>query len=177
MSQKRCPKCNTYKDLDSFFKSKQLKDGYSCWCRECNRQRNKKEYYRDHEAQKAKDRKRRNMNKEYENAYAREYYHKNKDRQRNYHLKKCYGIVQADYERMMNYQDHKCAICSEELGKKLFIDHNHETGEVRGLLCHHCNSLLGYARDKAEILDRAMDYLTDFPAQFVPLSNRAVGSV
>ena len=76
---------------------------------------------------------------------------------------------QIDYEMMLNYQQHKCAICNEQLGEKLFVDHNHSTGQVRGLLCSECNSALGYIKESRQILENMIDYLTDYPAQFIPI--------
>lgn len=56
-----------------------------------------------------------------------------------------------------------CAICGqvpEENGRqRLCVDHDHETGAVRGLLCHRCNVMLGWARDNSKILERAARYL------------------
>lgn len=65
-----------------------------------------------------------------------------------------YGITAEDYEAMWLYQAGLCAICW--LRAKLVIDHDHRTGEVRGLLCHRCNLGLGQLRDAPE---RAVAYL------------------
>jgi len=153
----------------SFTRCKKSADGHQSWCKLCNAKRAKKYYHKDIEASRTKDRQRHHANKEKQNAESRAYYHANKDKYRNYHLKKCYGIKQADYEMMLNYQQHKCAICNEQLGEKLFVDHSHSTEEVRGLLCSACNSILGYAKENPDILNRAIDYLTDYPAQFLPI--------
>lgn len=169
MSEKICSKCKSVKPLHDFIKSKQSKDGLSSWCKQCNRARNRNSYYLDHQAQKARDKNKRDKNKKHYREYHKKYYHSDKLRQRNYHLKKCYGIKQADYEMMLNYQEHKCAICNEQLGEKLFVDHNHSTEEVRGLLCLNCNLALGYVKENRQILENMIDYLTDYPAQFLPI--------
>jgi hypothetical protein len=135
----------------------------------CNSERVKKAYHKDVKVSRARDRTKHAKNRENKNAKSRTYYHANKDKYRNYHLKKCYGIKQADYEMMLNYQQHKCAICNEQLGEKLFVDHNHSTGQVRGLLCSECNSALGYIKESRQILENMIDYLTDYPAQFLPI--------
>jgi hypothetical protein len=68
---------------------------------------------------------------------------------------------------MLIEQNYLCAICGNPetrmfKGKitKLAIDHCHKTGEVRGLLCHKCNSILGYANDSIELLANAIKYLS-----------------
>ncbi len=67
---------------------------------------------------------------------------------------------------MLNKQNSLCAICHGPETRRnqyglclLHIDHNHETGKVRGLLCHKCNSLLGYSRENKEILKSSINYL------------------
>lgn len=72
-------------------------------------------------------------------------------------LKK-YGISAADFAQMVSRQGSACAICGND---STSIDHDHETGEVRGLLCHSCNSGLGFFRDDLERLGRAALYLIE----------------
>ena len=82
------------------------------------------------------------------------------DRKRN--LKHKYGITVEEYSDMFKRQNGKCFICSVS-GKKLVVDHCHKTNEVRKLLCHGCNTVLGKI-EKGEfevfakyILDHRMD--------------------
>lgn len=67
---------------------------------------------------------------------------------RDNYYKRNYGITLEDYERMFEDQKGLCLICGNVQAHKSFkhlcIDHNHETGEVRGLLCHNCNTKLGW---------------------------------
>lgn len=71
-----------------------------------------------------------------------------------------YGITRADYENMYHTQGGVCAICSKPpIKTRLSVDHNHDTGQVRGLLCRPCNSVLGLAGDKIERLEAAIGYL------------------
>lgn len=60
--------------------------------------------------------------------------------------------------KLLNIQNNKCAICDEELNKT-YVDHSHNTGEVRGILCINCNSLIGRCRDNPKILKSAICYL------------------
>lgn len=70
-----------------------------------------------------------------------------------------YGISYQEYMRMWEEQDGCCAICGDFEGNKaLAVDHNHETGEVRGLLCQQCNTGIGQLPNP-EILMAAAAYL------------------
>lgn len=72
------------------------------------------------------------------------------------YLRKAYGITPAQYEDMSKEQGGVCLVCRgvNEDGERLHVDHDHETGKVRGLLCNRCNVALGYAGDNAYNLMR-----------------------
>jgi hypothetical protein len=72
-----------------------------------------------------------------------------------------YGITTLEYDSMSASQSHKCKICEKET--KLVVDHDHKTGIVRGLLCHHCNTMLGLAKDSLQTLQGAIRYLESMP--------------
>lgn len=74
-------------------------------------------------------------------------------------LRWVYKLTVADYERMLTEQAARCAICQGEF-PKLLVDHDHETGAVRGLLCAACNAGIGCLRDDIARLERAIAYLT-----------------
>jgi len=82
----------------------------------------------------------------------------------NNHLSRKYRLSEDEYNKLLISQDGKCAICkSEDPGGRytvLNVDHDHNTGEVRGLLCLRCNHVLGYVNDDIEILKTAIDYLS-----------------
>lgn len=80
------------------------------------------------------------------------------DRVKNTRLRSAYGIDLLTYQTMLAAQQGACAIC-RGVGCKLFVDHDHATGKVRGLLCSACNLLLGKAKDTEEILLSAAAYL------------------
>lgn len=85
-----------------------------------------------------------------------------KDTQRHYKYKINYGISLEEYNEMFAEQNGCCAICKRhqtEFKKHLHVDHNHETGEVRGLLCHNCNLALGRFQDSPEIIKAALEYV------------------
>lgn len=75
-----------------------------------------------------------------------------------------HGIEKSDFLKMANEQGFKCSICgSISSGNKrtehLCIDHDHETGTIRGLLCMQCNTGLGNFKDSPELLLKAVEYL------------------
>ena len=77
-----------------------------------------------------------------------------------YQLKRRYGITFADYYRMLEEQGGGCAICGYRPKKRrLSVDHDHETGQIRGLLCVSCNRGLPWFSESPELLDRAAEYL------------------
>lgn len=77
----------------------------------------------------------------------------------NKYLLKKYGITKDEYERLSEEQGHRCAICGGSGSRRLVVDHCHETKRVRGLLCNHCNLMLGHARDSAQVLRAGAEYL------------------
>lgn len=71
-----------------------------------------------------------------------------------------FGLTDAQFDIMAKAQNHACAICrSPQTAKRLAIDHCHETGKVRGLLCHKCNTALGKFNDDPQRVIRAAQYL------------------
>lgn len=82
-------------------------------------------------------------------------------------LKRHHGLSIESYNRMLFEQDSSCAICggphNPEIKRgKLFVDHDHETGRIRGLLCIRCNTLIGHAHDSLAVLASAIEYLKRF---------------
>ena len=108
--------------------------------------------------------------------YLREWRKKNPDKCSNYYDKRDkdeirekawlrrYGITKDWYYTTLGKQENKCAICeTTEVQRKghthFHVDHNHDTGEVRGLLCDLCNRGLGYFKDDDKLLNKAVNYL------------------
>ena len=87
------------------------------------------------------------------------------EHQRRMKYKRVYGITIEDYDRMLEEQGGRCAICRTDTpggsGARFAVDHNHETGEVRGLLCNNCNRGLGHLQDSVLILEQAIRYLNE----------------
>ncbi len=136
MKTHTCRACSEEKSVDQFRKHPTMKRGHRNDCIPCENKRRK------------------------------ENWHKNPERNKEYELQRNYGISIADLDAIREEQAYQCAICGvheddapHRHGTGLFVDHCHETGKVRGLLCHQCNSMLGYARDSEDNLLNAIQYL------------------
>lgn len=99
----------------------------------------------------------------------------------NTYYKRNYKITLDEYLNMAEKQNFKCALCNKEnfaMGERhsgvLVVDHDHKTGEIRGLLCHNCNRALGLLHDNLEIIDKIRPYLervTTIPKGSTPKAN------
>jgi hypothetical protein len=82
---------------------------------------------------------------------------------RNWKYQTKYGITLDDYDKMLLAQNGKCKICNTSNpggpGKSFAVDHNHNTLEIRGLLCNNCNRGLGHFQDNPSLLSSALNYL------------------
>ena len=76
-------------------------------------------------------------------------------------IKRKFGITPETYYQLSESQSHLCAICNgiDDRGAKLAVDHCHNTGKIRGLLCRKCNVALGYLNDDIVLLESALNYL------------------
>lgn len=129
---KTCARCKEAKSASEFHKNRRVKDGLQRQCRACAAS----EYQRY-------------MNDKW--------------------IERTYGITGEEYQQMLTSQNGRCAICSrtpQETGRRrngsqrLSVDHDHASGRVRGLLCASCNTMLGMARDEADVLRSAAEYLS-----------------
>lgn len=84
-------------------------------------------------------------------------------KQREYLLKRKYGIDHSKFDDMLAEQDGKCAICLTEdpAGVNWHVDHCHSTGKVRGLLCCSCNQSLGMLKENVSIMESMIKYVKD----------------
>lgn len=139
MDEKRCSKCREVKPRSGFYTNPSGKGGLQNYCKDCHRQ-HVREWSKKNGPRIYKER-----------------WRKYRDRDSAAKVKRKYGLSKAEHDKMLWDQDRKCAICGEEA--KLSVDHCHETGKVRGLLCSNCNHLLGKAKDRESILFSAILYL------------------
>jgi hypothetical protein len=106
--------------------------------------------------------------KERERESGKRYYLKNRNVEKNGHLKRTFNITLEQYNKMLSVQNNVCAICKKpetkvfkKTGKvnDLAVDHCHSSGNIRGLLCWRCNTAIGRFEDSIEILQNAIEYL------------------
>jgi hypothetical protein len=131
---KQCTKCKEWKEPTEFFKDKGQKSGLRPDCKVCNQKQSSE--------RAKKNRKQLNFN----------------------NLKYVTGVSKETYEDVLSEQNSVCAICGRpnvNPKRNLSVDHCHESGFVRGLLCTKCNFGLGYFDDNPEILRNAIDYLSN----------------
>ena len=83
----------------------------------------------------------------------------------NRYLKRAYGLTLEGYYELLEKQGGQCATCDakpeDQHHGRLDVDHNHETGEVRGLLCNTCNRGIGFSGDNPDVLERQAAYLRE----------------
>lgn len=92
-------------------------------------------------------------------------------------VQKTYGLEAGEYAQLYSFQGGLCALCRRATGasRRLSVDHDHATGDVRGLLCRPCNTLLGHARDKVTFFLRCIWYLRKPPFQRMKKGEQFLG--
>lgn len=145
---KRCPKCGEVKTVENFHSNKRSHDGLASYCKPCSVQ-SVRDYHK-REPQKHRD-------------YNREWGRANPGKKADSQLKTTYGIPHGTYDRMFAEQLGRCAICgTSDPGKtrsRFHVDHCHDTGKVRALLCSTCNTGIGQFKHDVNLLQKAIGYL------------------
>jgi hypothetical protein len=160
---KRCISCDESKPIDQFYRAAGMADGHRSDCIPCNLAAKRARTALDPQANRDRALRWKRENPERARAKLREYVESGQkavwDRQS--HLRRKYGITIEDYDRMFDAQHGVCAICNEPRPdeRTLHVDHDHETGAVRGLLCFRCNNALGDLREDVDLFQAAADYL------------------
>ena len=160
---KTCKVCGIEKPLDDFYKMAQMRDGHRNDCKACNLAAKAARYRANPEPTKARVRKWQAENRERVGEWRRLYAESGRkaENSRRYHLRKKYGLTVEEHDEMLAAQGGGCAICGRAPRPdiSLHVDHDHETGAVRGLVCFRCNNALGDLNDDPALLDRAATYL------------------
>ena len=173
---KRCYACKRELPLDAFGKNRGKPDGLSDECRECKRKSDATSHLRNRESRLAKMRVYRSTNLVQLQAAEREYARSARGRTTNKsagaryrqrhaeaitdrNLRRAYGLTLQQRKAMYTAQAGRCKLCDRPVSyAKTDTDHNHATGEVRGLLCHRCNHLIGMLETSADLLIAALRY-------------------
>jgi len=133
---KECTKCGESKELTGFGKKVKSLDGLQPQCRSCIKEYNKNHTIRNFTAR------------------------------RDFLLRKTYGITLAERDVMSESQGHRCMICDVEekyvTNQRLCVDHDHDTGAVRALLCSKCNAAIGLLQDSSAFAHKATLYLKKY---------------
>jgi hypothetical protein len=158
---KTCTRCGLLKSTSEFRIVKDNKTIRSrSNCKSCEREMYK--IYRENNPEKVRSAvyRWRDNNRDAVRELQRAHYERHPEAIRRGNLLK-YGMSLDDFDTMLASQGNKCAICKSEKhnSKNWMIDHDHETGEIRGILCHGCNIGLGGFRDNPDSLMSAVDYL------------------
>ncbi len=187
MRTKVCNKCKKELDILEFNKKTSSNDGYNHICKQCRKEYSSKYYKENKQEINKKTTEYRNNNLTECRERIRNYYKENKEQvsktskqryeslkdtvefqqqRKNSNLKLNYGIDLARYNDMLESQNYKCKICNTdfEINDKsklytAYVDHDHETNKVRGLLCTKCNQGLGLFQDNITNLKNAIQYL------------------
>ena len=139
MAEKRCSKCGEVKPVSEFGKNRSAKEGLQSWCKVCHNEARKQ--LRQTEAGQAATRKA-NRKSDWK--------------------RQGIQLTHEEYDLLLQAQGHRCACCGihqSELKKVLHVDHDHETGKVRGLLCSNCNTGIGKLGDNAKGIRKALAYV------------------
>jgi hypothetical protein len=142
-----CPNCGIKRLARNDVVKKSLKERDEFWCLPC---RNRTRVHAPRKYVGTKEERSRQAAKTWRDS--------NQDKLLNKRYQERYGITYSEYKARSAIQAFKCKICG--VGeKKLVVDHNHKTLEVRGLLCHSCNCALGLLKDDVEVMKKAIQYL------------------
>ncbi len=143
---KHCTTCGQDKEVSCFNNNKTKPDGKQTRCRDCDKANGRGRKYKES---------------------AKQYQEKNKEalqqRSREFHYKAKYGLTLTELDEMREQQGFSCFICGvhEDHTQRevLCVDHDHDTGQVRKLLCATCNQGLGLFKDSSSLLFKAAQYL------------------
>ena len=136
METNTCGKCRKNLPIAEFNKDRARKTGYAWQCKACR--------------------------KEYDQGYHAENREKHLESMRKTAYARRYKMTVEEYNALFEAQGYICAICGASKGwqnKRLAVDHNHASGEVRGLLCDRCNTVIGKMEDNPDLLRKAASYL------------------
>lgn len=150
-----CRSCKLPKDLVEFHKDCTKSLGHRNICKLCYKNYTSKDDVRNRRLKYHKEYDLKNKDRKIE--YRLKTKEQASKRSKKHQLKTKYNLTEEQFSQMIENQSNRCLICAKETS--LVVDHNHKNGEVRGLLCKHCNTGLGMFKDNPLFLRQAIDYL------------------
>lgn len=163
MEPKRCTKCGVVKPLDQFYAMRGMRDGHRNDCIECNLAARSARHAENPEPARERARRWAAENAGRRATYQGEYRNRpeRKRAMRDLYYRRTYGLTADEVDRMLDAQNGRCAICGAKPERlaSMHVDHDHQRGHLRGLLCLSCNQGLGQFRDDPTMLLRAIVYL------------------
>lgn len=160
---KTCVKCGKTKPLTGFYQQAGMRDGYRNDCKACMKVLRQRWYERNRDYAIQRSQLWRERNPEKFAEWKRRNREENRERisasNRRGHLRRKYGLSVEEFEFLRLSQADMCAICGEPEPSGLHIDHDHETGLIRGLLCGKCNKAIGLLKEDPGLFDAASSYL------------------
>lgn len=160
---KFCTRCKSNKELTEFGKNRRTKDGLSVWCKPCCSEHGKLQYAKSKERVLEYQKQYRKLNLDKVRQTKKIWKAKNKEKVSDINRwskrKQAYGITKDQFFDLLEKQNNGCAICSKPVGISSAVDHDHDTGKVRGILCDPCNTSLGIFGDNLQGIMNVVSYL------------------
>lgn len=150
LTMRTCRKCGEEQHI-SEYRKRPFADGFHTQCKTCTDENSEQHRQENIEKRKSQDRARNLRNK--------------------------FGITIEQYNELLEKQNHCCAICDrheDEFKTRMAVDHNHATGEIRGLLCTYCNHRVIGRHRNGDMLRKMADYVDQGTGWFVPKKKRPV---
>lgn len=155
---KTCTTCSKQQTLDSFYSDNKCPDGKRAQCKSCVKL-TKRAYFDKH--------------RERELGKLKTWKKNNPDKVKAGNLRNLYGITPEQHQSMITKQNNCCAICNRQQvdnvvdkrnnkPRDLAVDHSHQTGLIRGLLCYYCNIAVGQLKDSVQTAERLVEYLKKY---------------
>ena len=163
---KKCKKCGAEKPLDDFYRAAGMRDGHRNECKVCDLAAKHERYMADPAKAMARVKRWQQANPDRVSATqrARRARPEIKRADRARHLRNKYGVTIEQYDDLLASQGGGCAICGREPRPdiSLHLDHDHESGQLRGILCFRCNNALGDFDDDMSLLRAAVRYIESY---------------
>lgn len=147
--------------MDEFHRNPSSRDGHKGDCKPCAIEMARTNYYANREARLAQKKAAYAADPAKHAESNRRWRERNPDKVRALDIKR-YRITPDEYDALLASQAGVCAVCGGLPGgrrKNLDVDHDHDTGQVRGLLCNRCNLVLGKVQDDSELLNLLAEYV------------------